>query len=176
MPNKSLIDSLIRRVPDFPKPGILFYDISTLLLDADGLRASIIELEKLASDFEFDKFAALESRGFVFGAALADRMNKGLILLRKKGKLPGKTRETTYGLEYGSAVLEISDVAISKPGERILIIDDLLATGGTAKAGCDLISELGGQVVGAVFLIEIQGLNGSAKIAHLPHSSLLKLA
>lgn len=167
------IKSLIREVPDFPKPGILFYDISTLLQDPDGFRASVDLFTASVSAVKFDIIAGIESRGFIFAGALADRLNKGLILVRKKGKLPGNTRSIEYDLEYGHATIELTDVAISKPGTRVLLVDDLLATGGTAAAACRLISESGGVIAAVSFLIELNFLNGRKLLSNYPIHSLL---
>ncbi len=154
----------IRHVPDFPKPGILFYDITTLLQDPAGLRAA---LDSLATPFMgqgIDLVVGIESRGFIFGAPVADRIGAGFAPVRKPGKLPSKTVRATYDLEYGSDSLEIHDDAVNK-GQRVLIVDDLLATGGTAKAVVGLVKGLGGDVRGLAFLIELVGLEGRKKLA-----------
>ncbi len=154
----------IRHVPDFHKPGILFYDITTLLQDPTGLRAA---LDSLATPFMgqgIDLVVGIESRGFIFGAPVADRIGAGFAPVRKPGKLPSKTVRATYDLEYGSDSLEIHDDAVSK-GQRVLIVDDLLATGGTAKAVVGLVKGLGGDVRGLAFLIELVGLEGRKKLA-----------
>ena len=154
----------IRHVPNFPKPGILFYDITTLLQDPAGLRAA---LDSLATPFMgqgIDLVVGIESRGFIFGAPVADRIGAGFAPVRKPGKLPSKTVRATYDLEYGSDSLEIHDDAVSK-GQRVLIVDDLLATGGTAKAVVGLVKSLGGDVRGLAFLIELVGLEGRKKLA-----------
>ncbi len=153
----------IRHVPDFPKPGILFYDITTLLQDPAGLRAA---LDSLATPFMgqgIDLVVGIESRGFIFGAPVADRIGAGFAPVRKPGKLPSKTVKATYDLEYGSDSLEIHDDAVSK-GQRVLIVDDLLATGGTAKAVVGLVKGLGGDVRGLAFLIELIALEGRKKL------------
>ena len=154
----------IRHVPDFPKPGILFYDITTLLQDPVGLRAA---LDSLATPFMgqgIDLVVGIESRGFIFGAPVADRIGAGFAPVRKPGKLPSKTVRATYDLEYGTDSLEIHHDAVSK-GQRVLIVDDLLATGGTAKAVVGLVKGLGGDVRGLAFLIELVGLEGRKKLA-----------
>ncbi len=153
------IKSKIRTVPDFPKPGILFYDISTVLNDPSGFKDCIDAMIQKVSDLEFTKVGAIDSRGFIFGAALADRLNKGFVPIRKKGKLAGKTFSASYKLEYGEATLEISDIAADK-GDKFIIIDDLLATGGTAQAACKLIEQLDAKVVKVLFLIELLALKG----------------
>jgi adenine phosphoribosyltransferase len=154
----------IRHVPDFPKAGILFYDITTLLQDPDGLRAAV---DGLATPFEkhgIDVVVGVESRGFIFGAAVAYRLGAGFAPVRKKGKLPWKTRQATYDLEYGTDSLEIHDDGV-KAGQRVLIVDDLLATGGTAHATCELVRGSGGDVRACAFLIELVGLEGRKKLA-----------
>jgi adenine phosphoribosyltransferase len=153
----------IRHVPDFPKAGILFYDITTLLQDPAGLRAAIDGLAMPFKDQRIDLVVGVESRGFIFGAAVADRIGAGFSPVRKPGKLPSTCVRTTYDLEYGTDTLEIHDDAVAK-GQRVLIVDDLLATGGTAKATTDLVRGLGGDVHALAFLIELVGLNGRAKL------------
>lgn len=153
----------IRNVPDFPKPGILFYDITTLLRDRDGLRTSIDSLATPYANEEIDLVVGIESRGFILGAAVADRLNAGFVPVRKVGKLPSSTVRVTYALEYGSDSLEVHRDAV-EPGQRILIVDDLLATGGTARATVDLVRQLGGDVRAAAFLIELSGLGGRARL------------
>jgi adenine phosphoribosyltransferase len=153
----------IRHVPDFPKAGILFYDITTLLQDAAGLRAAIDGLALPFTDQGIDLVVGVESRGFIFGAAVADRIGAGFSPVRKPGKLPSTCVRATYDLEYGTDSLEIHDDAV-KPGQRVLIVDDLLATGGTARATTDLVKGLGGEVHALAFLIELVALNGRAKL------------
>jgi len=157
------LKSKIRHVPDFPKAGILFYDITTLLQDAVGFRAAIDSLAMPFKDQGIDIVVAIESRGFIFGAAVADRIESGFTPVRKPGKLPSHTVRATYDLEYGSDALEMHDDAIRR-GQRVLIVDDLLATGGTARATTDLVRKLGGNVVALAFLIELVGLNGRSKL------------
>jgi len=154
----------IRHVPDFPKAGILFFDITTLLQDAAGFRAAIDGLSLPFKGAGIDVVVGIESRGFIFGAAVADRIGAGFTPVRKPGKLPSKTVRATYALEYGSDSLEIHDDAVSK-GQKVLIVDDLLATGGTARATTDLVKKLGGQVQALAFLIELVGLDGRSKLA-----------
>lgn len=154
----------IRHVPDFPKPGILFYDITTLLQDAAGFRAAV---ERLAAPFageRIDLIVGIESRGFIFGSAVADRLGAGFAPVRKPGKLPSTTIKATYDLEYGTDTLEIHDDAV-RQGQRVLIVDDLLATGGTASAASGLVKRLGGEVVSLAFLIELVFLNGRQRLA-----------
>ena len=153
----------IRHVPDFPKPGILFYDITTLLRDAAGFRASI---DSLVAPFEgqrVDTVVGIESRGFILGAAVAQRLGAGFVPIRKPGKLPAKAVRETYDLEYGKDALEIHEDAIQK-GQRVLIVDDVLATGGTARAAANLVTSLGGELHGLAFLLELLFLEGKAKL------------
>jgi adenine phosphoribosyltransferase len=163
----------IRHVPDFPKAGILFYDITTLLQDAAGLRAAIDGLSMPFKDQRVDLVVGIESRGFIFGAAVADRIGAGFSPVRKPGKLPSATVRTTYDLEYGSDTLEMHEDAVT-PGQRVLIVDDLLATGGTARATTDMVKRLGGQVHALAFLIELVALNGRARLEGETVHSVLK--
>lgn len=162
----SIMDDLkrrIRNVPDFPKAGILFYDITTLLQDPAGLRAAVDSLSMPFKDQQIDLVVGIESRGFIFGSVVADRIGAGFSPVRKPGKLPSRTVRQTYDLEYGTDALEIHDDAV-RPGQRVLIVDDLLATGGTAKATADLVKRLGGDVHALAFLIELVALNGRRKL------------
>jgi len=154
----------IRHVPDFPKAGILFYDITTLLQEPAGFRAAIDSLVLPFHDQAIDVVVGIESRGFIFGAAVADRIGSGFTPVRKQGKLPSKTVCESYALEYGADTLEIHEDGIRK-GQRVLIVDDLLATGGTARATVDLVRQLGGTVHGVAVLIELAELNGRGKLA-----------
>jgi len=163
---------LIREVPDFPKPGILFYDITTLLKDARGFQQAV---EALASQLDadaFDLLAGIEARGFIFAGALAYRFGKGLVPVRKPGKLPAATVREEYALEYGTDAVEIHQDAI-QPGTRVVIVDDVLATGGTARATARLIERAGGKVAGIVFLIELDFLRGRENLAGYPVHSIL---
>ena len=167
------LKSKIRHVPDFPKAGILFYDVTTLLRDAAGFKLAI---ESMATPFEgreIDVIVGIESRGFIFGAAVADRLGAGFIPVRKLGKLPSKTIRATYDLEYGSDSLEMHRDAV-EPGQSVLIVDDLLATGGTASATVKLVKELGGQVEGVSFLIELVALGGRSKLQGEKISAVLQ--
>src|SRR3954470_196154 len=162
----------IRHVPDFPKAGILFYDITTLLQDAAGLRAAIDSLSMPFHDQGVELVVGIESRGFIFGAAVADRIGAGFSPVRKPGKLPSSCVRTTYDLEYGSDSLEMHDDAVAN-GQRVLIVDDLLATGGTARATTDLVTGLGGTVYALAFLIELVALNGRKRLGdHTVHTVL----
>jgi adenine phosphoribosyltransferase len=153
----------IRHVPDFPKPGILFYDITTLLGDADGFRMAVDALVRPYRREDVDLVVGVESRGFILGAAVADRLRAGFVPVRKVGKLPSKKIRVSYDLEYGSDSLEMHEDAVAQ-GARVLVVDDLLATGGTARATVDLIKKLGGSVHALAFLIELVDLNGRAKL------------
>ncbi len=155
--------SLIREVPDFPKPGILFYDITTLLKDGTAFRSIVDELTFRYREKRIAKVIGIESRGFIFGAPLAYRIGAGFIPVRKPGKLPAHTFEVQYNLEYGSTSLAIHRDAIEE-GEQVLIVDDLLATGGTASATVKLVHQLGGRMVGLVFLVELAALKGREKL------------
>jgi len=167
------LKSKIRHVPDFPKAGILFYDITTLLQDPVGLRDAIDSLTTPFIGQGIEMVVGIESRGFIFGAAVADRLGAGFAPVRKPGKLPSTRTRVSYDLEYGSDALEIHDDAV-KAGQRVLIVDDLLATGGTARAAADLVGRLGGQVHALAFLIELVGLNGRDKLAGQTLHSVLK--
>jgi len=153
----------IRNVPDFPKAGILFYDVTTLLRDPDGFRLAIDSMALPYKDRGIGLVVGIESRGFILGAAVADRIGAGFVPVRKVGKLPAKTVRATYDLEYGTDSLEMHRDAI-EPGQRVVIVDDLLATGGTARATVGLVKQLGGQVEGMAFLIELVALSGRAKL------------
>jgi adenine phosphoribosyltransferase len=153
----------IRQVPDFPKAGILFYDITTLLQEPAGFRAAVDSLATPFKEQGVDLVVGIESRGFILGAAVADRLGAGFSPVRKPGKLPSRTLRASYNLEYGADSLEIHDDAVRK-GQRVLIVDDLLATGGTASAACELVKRLGGEVWALAFLIELAALNGRRKL------------
>ena len=153
----------IRHVPDFPKPGILFYDVTTLLKDRDGFQMAVDAMTAPYQRARVDLVVGIESRGFIFGSAMADRLRTGFAPVRKLGKLPAQTRRASYALEYGTDSLEIHEDAIGH-GQRVLIVDDLLATGGTAAATVALVRGLGADVVGVQFLIELAFLGGRAKL------------
>src|SRR5271168_1838182 len=167
------LKKLIREVPDYPKPGILFYDLTTLLKDKVGFHTLIDRLCDHYQGHTIDVVAGIEARGFIFAPALAYRLGAGFVPVRKPKKLPGKTTSVTYQLEYGSDQLELHEDAI-KPGQTALICDDLLATGGTAAATVKLIEQLGGKVAGAAFAVELTFLNGRAKLPGIHVFSLLK--
>ena len=153
------VEDYVRTVPNFPEEGVMFRDITTVLKDPDGFHLAIDELKKRLDGLDFDVFVGMESRGFIFGAPLAYEMGKGLVLIRKKGKLPCETVSRDYDLEYGTATIEMHRDSI-RPGQKVVMVDDLIATGGTAKAGIDLVEELGGEVVKVLFLMELKGLHG----------------
>jgi adenine phosphoribosyltransferase len=167
------LKSMIRNVPDFPKPGILFYDITTLLQDGPGLHQAIDCLSKPFADAGIEVVVGIESRGFIFGSAVADRLGAGFAPIRKTGKLPSKTLRASYDLEYGTDALEIHDDALRR-GQKVLIVDDLLATGGTARAAADLVKQLGGDVHALAFLIELVALKGRDKLVGQNLHSVLK--
>ncbi|MBQ8798606.1 MAG: adenine phosphoribosyltransferase [Lachnospiraceae bacterium] len=158
------VEDYIRTIPDFPEEGIMFRDVTTVLQDADGFRLAIDEMQKKLADTEFDVIVGAESRGFIFGAPLAYNMGKAFVPVRKKGKLPCETIEATYELEYGTATIEMHKDSI-KPGQKVVIVDDLIATGGTIEAAAKLVEELGGEVVKIVFLLELAGLDGRQKLS-----------
>jgi adenine phosphoribosyltransferase len=166
------LKALIREVPDFPKPGINFYDITTLLKDPKGLKRTLDALKDRYAATPIDAVVGIEARGFFFAPAVAYALGAGFVPVRKPGKLPSKTRQMEYALEYGTDKLEIHEDAIG-PGERVLIVDDVLATGGTAKAVADLVAELGGIVTGLSFVIELDFLNGRNRLGGLEIHSLL---
>lgn len=153
------VEDYIRSIPDFPESGIIFRDVTSVLQDADGLKLAIDEMAKLLEGVECDVIAGAESRGFIFGMPLAYLLHKPFVLIRKAGKLPCETISKTYDLEYGSATIEVHKDSI-KPGQKVVLIDDLIATGGTMKAAAELVEELGGEVVKMLFLIELAGLEG----------------
>lgn len=157
------IEEYVRSIPDFPEPGIIFRDVTSILQDADGLKLAIDSMQDCLKDIEVDVIAGAESRGFIFGMPLAYNLHKPFVLVRKKGKLPCETVEKNYDLEYGSATIEMHKDAI-KPGQKVVLVDDLIATGGTMEAAIALVEELGGEVVKVLFLMELAGLNGREKL------------
>lgn len=166
MAEQPCIEDLIRAIPDFPKPGIVFRDVTTLFADARGFRAAVDRLLAPYAGQPIDKVAALEARGFIMGGAVAHQLGCGFVPIRKAGKLPGKTISEKYELEYGEAEVELHDDAI-QPGERVLVVDDLLATGGTAEAGIKLIERLGGEVIGCAFFVDLPDLGGRARLEEM---------
>ena len=172
MPTVADLDAAIRDVPDFPKPGILFKDITPVLGDPDLFKASLDLLAETAGDAKIDKVVGIDARGFIFAAGVAQILGAGFVPVRKEGKLPWTTRSMAYTLEYGESVVEIHEDAI-KPGEKILLVDDLLATGGTAAAAIKLLKALDADIVSVSFLIELAGLNGRDALDHTDIKALL---
>lgn len=160
------IEEYIRSIPDFPEEGIIFRDITSVLEDSESLKLSVDLMQDKIKDIDFDVVVGPESRGFIFGMPIAYNLNKSFAPVRKKGKLPCETVSVSYDLEYGSATIEMHKTSI-KPGQKVVIVDDLMATGGTIEAIIKLVNELGGEVVGAVFLIELAGLKGREKLKEI---------
>ena len=158
------VEDYVVSIPDFPEPGIIFRDVTSVIQDAEGLQLAIDEMQKLLEGVEFDVIAGAESRGFIFGMPIAYNLKKPFVLVRKKGKLPRETVEMSYDLEYGSATIEMHKDSI-KPGQKVVLIDDLIATGGTIEAIIKMIEGMGGVVVKAVFLMELEGLEGRKKLS-----------
>lgn len=157
------LEEYVVSIPDFPEPGIIFRDVTSVLQDAEGLRLAIDTMQEKVRDLEYDVVAGPESRGFIFGTPIAYNNKKPFVLIRKAGKLPRETVSTSYELEYGTATIEMHKDSI-RPGQKVLIVDDLIATGGTTQAMIELIEKLGGQVVGIVVLMELAGLKGREKL------------
>lgn len=166
------MEEYVTAIPDFPEKGIIFRDITTIIQDKDGLRQAIDGLMEKLDGVDCDLVAGTESRGFIFGTPVADRLGKGFIVIRKKGKLPRETISEEYELEYGKACIEIHKDAI-KPGQKVVLIDDLIATGGSAAASIKLIERLGGKVVKVLFIIELKGLKGREKLKGYDVESLI---
>lgn len=166
------IEEYVVSIPDFPEEGIIFRDVTSVLEDAEGLQLSIDLMQKKLEGIEFDAVVGPESRGFIFGMPIAYNLKKPFIPIRKKGKLPRETASVEYDLEYGSAVIEIHKDSI-KPEQKVVIIDDLMATGGTTEAMIKLIEDLGGEVVKCVFLMELAGLNGREKLHNVNYESVI---
>ena len=157
------LEEYVRSIPDFPQEGIIFRDVTSVLEDADGMHLAIDTMQDLVMDLEFDVVVGAESRGFIFGMPIAYNLHKPFVLVRKKGKLPRETVSAQYDLEYGSAEIEMHKDSI-KPGQKVVLIDDLIATGGTIEAAAKLVEELGGEVVRIIFLMELAGLKGREKL------------
>ena len=166
------IEEYVRSIPDFPEPGIIFRDVTSILQDPDGLKLSIDLIQEKLEGLDFDVIAGTESRGFIFGVPVAYNMHKAFVPVRKKGKLPCETVSREYALEYGTAAIEIHKDAI-KPGQKVVVIDDLIATGGTIEAAVKLIEELGGEVVKVVFLMELAGLKGRERLKNYDVESVI---
>lgn len=158
------LEEYVRSIPDFPEEGIIFRDVTSVIQDPEGLKLAIDTMQDLVKDLDYDVIAGAESRGFIFGAPIAYNQNKSLVLIRKKGKLPCETISEEYELEYGTATIEIHKDAISK-GQKVLLVDDLIATGGTTEAMIHLVEKLGGEVVGVLVLMELAGLKGRERLA-----------
>ena len=169
------VEDYVRTIPDFPEPGIMFRDVTSVLQDADGLQLAIDAVQDLVKDIDFDVVVGPESRGFIFGMPIAYNLKKAFVPVRKKGKLPCETIECTYDLEYGTATIEMHKDSI-QPGQKVVIIDDLIATGGTIEAIIKLVEQLGGTVVRIVFFMELEGLNGREKLAGYDVESAVKYA
>ncbi len=167
------LEEYVRSIPDFPEKGIIFRDVTSVLQDADGLHLAIDGIQNILSDVDFDVVVGPESRGFIFGVPVAYNMHKAFVPVRKKGKLPCETISQEYALEYGTATIEMHKDSI-KPGQKVVIIDDLIATGGTTEAIIKLVEELGGKVVKIAFLMELEGLKGRDKLAGYSVDSVIK--
>ena len=167
------IEEYVRSIPDFPEPGIIFRDVTSVLQDADGLQLAIDSMQDCLEGEEFDVITGLESRGFIFGMPIAYNLHKPFVLVRKAGKLPCETVSRTYDLEYGSATIEMHKDSI-KPGQKVVIVDDLIATGGSVEAAIKLVEELGGVVVKVVFLMELAGLKGRERLAGYDVASVIR--
>lgn len=167
------IEEYVMSIPDFPQPGIIFRDVTSVIGDPDGLKLAIDSLDELLEGVEYDVIAGTESRGFIFGAPLAYKNGTSFVLVRKKGKLPRETIEASYDLEYGSAVVEMHKDAI-KPGQKVVLVDDLIATGGTMAAAAELVEKLGGEVVKMIFLIELTDLKGREKLKKYDVASVIQ--
>ncbi len=167
------VEDYVRSIPDFPEPGIIFRDVTSVIQSPEGLKLAIDGITDLIGDTEYDVVVGPESRGFIFGVPVAYNTDKGFVPVRKKGKLPCETISADYELEYGTATIEMHKDAIA-PGQKVIIVDDLIATGGTTEAIIKLIEQLGGEVVKVIFLIELEGLNGREKIAGYDVESVIK--
>ena len=166
------LEEYVRSIPDFPEPGIIFRDVTTILQDADGLHLAVDSICNMLKDVDYDVVVGPESRGFIFGMPIAYALGKAFIPVRKKGKLPCETVSAEYDLEYGKAEIEIHKDAV-KPGQKVVLVDDLIATGGTMEASCKLVEQLGGEVVKILFLMELAGLKGREKLAKYDVASVI---
>ena len=167
------VEKYIKSIPDFPQPGIIFRDVTSVIEDPKGLQIAIDDMSAMLDGVDYDVIAGAESRGFIFGAPIAYKNGKGFVLVRKKGKLPRETVEMSYDLEYGSATIEMHKDAI-KPGQKVVLVDDLIATGGTIEAAAKLVEKLGGVVVKMIFLIELTDLKGRERLSKYDIDSLVK--
>ena len=166
------IEEYVRSIPDFPEPGIIFRDVTSILQDADGFALAVDSMQALLDGVEVDVIAGAESRGFIFGAPIAYNLHKPFVLIRKKGKLPCETIESSYELEYGSATIEMHKDSIT-PGQNVVMVDDLIATGGTIEATARMVEELGGKVVKIITLMELAGLNGRERLKDYDVASVI---
>ena len=166
------IEEYVRSIPDFPEPGIIFRDVTSILQDADGLQLAIDEMQHFVEEVDCDVICGTESRGFIFGMPIAYNLHKPFVPIRKKGKLPCETVSAEYDLEYGKAEIEIHKDAV-RPGQKVVLVDDLIATGGTMEASCKLVEQLGGEVVKILFLMELAGLKGREKLAKYDVASVI---
>lgn len=166
------LEEYVRTIPDYPKKGIMFRDVTTVIGDADGFKLAIDEMTKKIGDTDFDVIAGVESRGFIFGAPIAYNLGKPFVLVRKAGKLPCETVSESYELEYGQATIEMHKDSI-KPGQKVVLIDDLIATGGSIQAAAHLVEKLGGEVVKMIFLMELAGLKGREKLSKYDVESVI---
>ena len=166
------LEEYVRSIPDFPEPGIIFRDVTSILQDADGLALAIDSIREMVKDLDYDVVVGPESRGFIFGVPVAYAEHKGFVPVRKKGKLPCETVSAKYALEYGTAEIEMHKDSI-KPGQKVVLIDDLIATGGTIEAAAKMVERLGGEVVKIVFLMELAGLKGREQLSQYDVSSLI---
>ena len=167
------VEDYVRSIPDFPEPGIIFRDVTSILQDADGLQLAIDEMQHFVEEVDCDVICGTESRGFIFGMPIAYNLHKPFVPIRKKGKLPLETVEESYDLEYGSATIEMHKDSV-KPGQKVVLVDDLIATGGTMKAAAELVEELGGEVVEMLFLIELVDLKGREVLSDYKVDSVVK--
>ena len=167
------LEDYVVSIPDYPEPGILFRDVTSILQDAEGLKLAIDSLQAELDGLDFDVIAGTESRGFIFGMPIAYNLHKPFVLVRKKGKLPRETVSASYDLEYGSAEIEMHKDSI-KPGQKVVLIDDLIATGGTIEAAAKLVESLGGEVVRIIFLMELAGLKGREKLKNYDVRSVIR--
>ena len=166
------LEEYVRSIPDFPEKGIIFRDVTSVLQDADGLHLAINEMDKCLEGIDYDVVVGPESRGFIFGVPIAYNNHKAFVPVRKKGKLPCETISCDYDLEYGKAEIEIHKDAV-RPGQKVVLVDDLIATGGTMEASCKLVEQLGGEVVKILFLMELAGLKGREKLAKYDVASVI---
>ena len=167
------LEDYVVSIPDYPEPGIIFRDVTSILQDAEGLKLAIDSLQAELDGLDFDVIAGTESRGFIFGMPIAYNLHKPFVLVRKKGKLPRETVSASYDLEYGSAEIEMHKDSI-KPGQKVVLIDDLIATGGTIEAAAKLVESLGGEVVRIIFLMELAGLKGREKLKNYDERSVIR--